>query len=70
MEVVRCPADPDETFEAYLLGRLPEEQSAAFEEHFLGCPLCTERLQFTHEFITAVHNVAERLRGTGVGAGA
>ena len=69
MEVGCCPADSDETVEAYLLGKLPEEQSVAFEEHFLSCPRCSERLQFTHEFITAVHHVAERLRGTGVGAG-
>jgi len=70
MEVGRCPADLDETIEAYLLGRLPEEQSVAFEQHFLGCRRCSERLHFTHEFITAVHHVAERLRGTGASAGA
>ena len=62
MDVVRCPADPDETVEAYLLSRLPEEQSAAFEDHFLGCPRCSERLQFTDDFITAVHHAADRLR--------
>jgi anti-sigma factor RsiW len=69
MEVSCCPADPDETAEAYLLGRLPEEQSAAFEEHFLGCPRCSERLQFTDDFIEAVHHAAERLRGAGAAAG-
>jgi anti-sigma factor RsiW len=70
MEVVRCPADPDETVEAYLLGRLPEEHSAAFEEHFLGCPRCSERLQFTDDFIKAVRHAAERLRRAGAAAGA
>jgi anti-sigma factor RsiW len=70
MEVGRCPADSDETVEAYLLGKLPEEQSVAFEEHFLSCPRCSERLQFTHEFITALHHVAERLRGIGAADGA
>ena len=64
MEAVRCPAGLDETVEAYLLSRLPEEQGMAFEDHFLGCHRCSERLQFTHEFITALHRVAERLRGT------
>jgi len=70
MEVVRCPADLDETVEAYLLDKLAEEQSLAFEEHFLGSPRCSDRLQFTHEFITAVNHVAERLRGTDAAAGA
>jgi hypothetical protein len=69
MEVGRCPADPDETVEEYLLGRLPEEQSAAFEDHFLGCPRCSERLQFTDDFITAVRNAGKRLRGAGAAAG-
>ena len=70
MEVGRCPADPEETVEAYLLGRLPEEQSAAFEEHFLGCPRCSERLQFTEEYITAVRHAAARMRGADAAAGA
>jgi len=70
MEVGRCFADSDETVEAYLLGRLAEEQSAAFEDHFLGCPRCIERLQFTDEFITAVRHAAARLRGAGAAAGA
>ena len=70
MEVGRCPADPEETVEAYLLGRLPEEQSAAFEEHFLGCPRCSERLQFTEEYIMAVRHAAARMRGADAAAGA
>jgi len=68
MEVDRCPADPDETIDAYLSGRLPEQQSAVFEDHFLGCPRCSERLQFTDDFITAVRHAAERIRGSGAAA--
>ena len=62
MEVDRCPADPDEMVEMYLLGRLPEEQSALFEDHFLGCPTCSERLQFTDNFIRAARHATERSR--------
>ena len=51
MNMVGCPVDPDETVEAYLLGRLSEEQNSAFEDHFLSCPRCSERLQFTQDFI-------------------
>jgi len=71
MEVDRCPADPDKMVETYLSGRLPEGQSAVFEDHFLGCPRCSERLQFTDAFITAVRHATERLRGAaadGLGA--
>jgi hypothetical protein len=60
MEVDRCPADPDETVEAYK-GKLPEEQNAVFEHHFLGCPWRSKRLQFTDDFITAVRRPATRL---------
>ena len=70
MEVGRCPADPDGTVEEYLLGGLPEEQSAAFEDHFLGCPRCSERLQFTDDFIKAVRLAVDRLRRAGAAAGA
>ena len=70
MEVGRCPADPEETVEAYLLGRLAEEQSAVFEDHFLSCPRCSERLQFTEDFIAAVRHAAARLRGAGAAVGA
>lgn len=41
MKVVRCPADPDETAEAYLLGRLSQQQREVFEDHVISCPLCT-----------------------------
>jgi hypothetical protein len=63
MKVVRCPADPVETAEAYLLGRLSHEQREVFEDHFISCPLCTERLQFTEDFIKAVRHAAARLPG-------
>jgi hypothetical protein len=64
MEFDRCPADPAEMVETYLLGKLPEEQGAVFEDHFLGCPRCSERLQFTDAFKTAVRHAIERLQGT------
>ena len=60
MEIVGCPIDADETAEAYLLGRLPEEQSIAFENHFLGCPSCSQRLQFTEDFMEAVRRALAR----------
>jgi hypothetical protein len=29
----RCPADPEETAEAYLLGNMPADEERAFENH-------------------------------------
>jgi hypothetical protein len=61
MEIVGCLVDPGEIAEAYLLRTLTEEQSTAFEDHFLGCPRCSERLQFTQDFIEAVRRAAAQL---------
>jgi hypothetical protein len=61
MIVDRCPADRDEIAEAYLLGTLPKERLADFEEHFIGCPQSGDRLQFTEEFVAAVRRVAAGL---------
>jgi hypothetical protein len=58
----RCPVDPDAVAEAYLLGTLPREGGTAFEEHYIGCPDCVERLQFTEEFLLAVRPAAAHLR--------
>jgi len=62
MIVDRCPVDPDAVAEMYLLGTLPKERGMAFEEHYIGCPDCAERLQFTEEFLLAVRPAAAHLR--------
>jgi anti-sigma factor RsiW len=46
----------------YLLGALPRERRTAFEEHYIGCPDCVERLQFTEEFVQAVRPAAAQLK--------
>jgi len=51
MVIGNCPVDADEVAEAYLLGTLLREPETAFEEHYMGCPDCVERLQFTEEFL-------------------
>jgi hypothetical protein len=57
-----CPIDADEIAEAYLLGTLPRERGMAFEEHYIGCPDCVERLQFSEEFVLAVRPAAAQLK--------
>jgi hypothetical protein len=62
MDGDRCPVDPDAVAEEYLLGTLPKAQRLIFEEHYIGCPQCSERLQFTEDFVLAVRRAAARLR--------
>ena len=38
-------ASREEIFESYLTDRLNEEDRAAFEEHYFGCPRCFDELQ-------------------------
>lgn len=42
----------------YLMGRLPPEESARFEEHFVDCPRCVARLQTTKNFLEDLRSVA------------
>jgi hypothetical protein len=62
VERLECPRDPDAIAEAYLAGGLPHQEVVAYEEHYLGCPRCSERLQFTEEFVLAFRRAAERLQ--------
>ena len=54
----RCPEDPGATARDYLLGLLPADEAADFEAHYLGCPRCSEPLQFTGRFIAAYEKAA------------
>lgn len=42
----------------YLLGKLPAEERARFEEHFLDCRECLDRLETTEDFRGALRTVA------------
>jgi Putative zinc-finger len=43
--------------EKYLLGELPKEQHAAYEEHFFDCPACAEDLKTTVAFMGSSRQV-------------
>ena len=43
--------------EKYLLGELPKEQHAAFEEHFFDCPACAEEMKATAAFMEGARQV-------------
>ena len=44
--------------EKYLLGELPKDQHAAYEEHYFECPACAQDLQTTVAFMESARQVA------------
>ncbi len=42
----------------YLLGKLPSEEKARFEEHFIDCQECLGRLETTRDFVRALKSAA------------
>jgi len=40
--------EEEEIIERYLTGKLPEAETEAFEQHYLGCQSCFQELQFRH----------------------
>lgn len=51
-----------ELADLYCLGRLSPLQAAAFEEHYLGCPVCARRVAEADEFIAALRAVGDPVR--------
>jgi hypothetical protein len=47
-----------EAAEKYLLGKLPKEQHAAFEEHYFDCSACAEEMKATIAFMEGARQVA------------
>ena len=55
----------DETeLEQYSMGTLPEPQLPPFEEHFLACESCQDRLLEMETYVNAVRSVSPKLRET------
>lgn len=44
--------------EKYLLGQLPKEQHAAYEEHYFDCSVCAEEIRATAAFMEGAQQVA------------
>ena len=58
-----CPANPEETAEAYLLRSLPLNEANRFEEHYYTCSSCAgvvERISY----ILAMKRTVDRLRAS------
>ena len=44
------------------MGTLPEEQAAAFENHYAGCDTCATTLYKTADYVDAMRSAAKALR--------
>ena len=45
------------------MGRLSDQDAAAFEEHCLACPACTIEVLAAEAFVRAVRGAAKRFAG-------
>ena len=63
LESNHCPPDPEETAEAYCMGRLSDKADAtAFEEHCFVCPRCLAVAEATKRYVRNMQIAARRLR--------
>jgi anti-sigma factor RsiW len=54
-----CPGN--DLVELYAMGRLEADAAASFEEHWLVCPSCMERVAQAEEFAAAIRRAAQSL---------
>ncbi len=54
--------------EKYVLGKLPKEQHAAYEEHYFECPACAEEIKATVAFMESAKQVVREEAFEPVGA--
>lgn len=52
--------DADNTAERYVTGRLPPEEAALFEEHYLECPSCCARVEAAERLQRGLRRLAEQ----------
>ncbi|HKI03732.1 MAG TPA: zf-HC2 domain-containing protein, partial [Thermoanaerobaculia bacterium] len=52
--------DLDNIAERYVTGRLPSEEAARFEEHYLDCPSCCARVEAAERLQRGLRRLAEQ----------
>ena len=57
----RCPQNIEEIAEAYVLGRLPDAEAAAFEEHYMACRDCADAALAAEQFVQAMRAAGQML---------
>lgn len=53
--------DAENVAERYVTGRLPPEEAARFEEHYLDCPACCARIETAERLQRGIHRLTEEL---------
>jgi hypothetical protein len=61
LDATRCPADPGEVAEAYVMDTLDEADAATFDEHLLVCDECWGIVEATEAYVRAIREAARRL---------
>jgi hypothetical protein len=65
LDPARCPTDPEEVAEAYIVGTLAAADVAAFEEHYIACSRCAAVVEAADDYVLAMRDVARECRATG-----
>jgi len=60
--------DAGNVAERYVTGRLPPEEAAVFEEHYLDCPACCARVEAAERLQRGLRRLAEEAAVRGPGA--
>jgi putative zinc finger protein len=55
--------DAENVAERYVTGRLPPEEAARFEEHYLDCPACCARVEAAERMERGLRRLAEEAAG-------
>jgi hypothetical protein len=58
----RCPAQINETAEAYVMSTLPRADTVTFEDHLLVCERCTATVAEIYNYVRAAKIAEQRLR--------
>ncbi len=57
-----CPPNPEETAEAYLMGKLAADAREEYEKHYILCSICIDLLMVTKAYLDAMKIPAREFR--------
>ncbi len=61
--------EQEQVVDRYLMGRLPREEAASFERHYLSCPRCLDQLELSGELLDGMrHAATQDIERSGVAA--
>jgi hypothetical protein len=57
-----CPADPEETAEAFVMKRMDQREAAVYEEHLAHCQTCSKVVEMTRAFVQGMRDAGRQLK--------